>query len=144
MHSKLHVTYISINDAVEYSSNARTHDRSQIQQIARSIQEFGFLVPVLLDENNVVIAGHGRILAAWELGLEAIPAIQANHLIPNQTRAYRNADNKLTENAGWDEGLLRVVLEFLTNANIDFYTDLTDFSTLEIDLFLSSIAAPED
>ena len=108
MHSKLHVTYISINDAVEYSSNARTHDRSQIQQIARSIQEFGFLVPVLLDENNVVIAGHGRILAAWELGLEAIPAIQANHLIPNQTRAYRNADNKLTENAGWDEGIAQM------------------------------------
>jgi DNA modification methylase len=114
--------------------NARTHSREQVRQIARSIQAFGFINPVVVDEHGVLVAGHGRLLAARELGLARVPAIRVSHLSEAEKRAYALADNKIAENAGWDSGLLRVELAFLAELNVDL--ELTGFSPPEIDLAL--------
>jgi len=84
-------------------ANPRHHSRKQIQQIAKSISVFGFNVPVLVDAELNVIAGHGRLLACGELGIDEVPTLRLDHLTPAQARAFRIADNKLTENATWDD-----------------------------------------
>jgi len=84
-------------------ANPRQHSRKQIQQIAKSISIFGFNVPVLVDAELNVIAGHGRLLACGELGIDEVPTLRLDHLTPAQARAFRIADNKLTENATWDD-----------------------------------------
>ena len=88
---------------IPYARNARTHSDQQVAQIADSIREFGFTNPVLIDEEDGIIAGHGRVLAAHLLGLDEVPCIVLAHLSPTQRRAYVIADNKLALNAGWDE-----------------------------------------
>lgn len=103
----------SINELLPYARNSRTHSDEQIAQIAASIREFGWTNPVLVDKNNTIIAGHGRVLAARRLGLEEVPTISLEHLTEAQVRAYVIADNKLALNAGWDEGLLASELENL-------------------------------
>src|SRR5687768_4212980 len=89
-------------DLIPYAGNARRHEPSQVAQIAASIEEFGFTVPVLADEGNVLVAGHGRVMAALELGLETVPVIRLKGLTEAQKRAYVIADNRLTELGGWD------------------------------------------
>ena len=84
-----------------------------MQQIARSILENDFISPILIDKDDTIIAGHGRILGAREIGLEVIPAIRVDHLSPAQVRAYRLADNKIASNAGWNDDLLRIELDYL-------------------------------
>ena len=143
MNEVLSVKLVTLQDLVPYALNARVHTDEQVDQIGRSMQEFGFTNPVLVDKNNVLIAGHGRVLAAERIGLKLIPAIQLEGLTPDQVRAYRLADNKICDNAGWDEDLLRVELEYLTSTEIDFDVDLTAFSTPEIDLLLHSHPEPE-
>lgn len=143
MNAELQVEYAPIEDILEFFGNPRAHSKAQVEQIARSIGAFGFLVPVLVDDSNTIIAGHGRILAARHLGLKVIPVIRADHLTPDQVRAYRLADNKLTDNSDWDDDLLRVQVEYLVNADIDFSPDLTGFSTPEIDLLLHTDLEPE-
>ena len=111
--------YRAIAELAPYIRNARTHSDNQISQIARSIEEFGWTNPVLVDGENGIIAGHGRVLAAERLGIETVPVIELGHFTPEQKRAYILADNKLGENAGWDEGLLGMELSELNEFGVD-------------------------
>src|SRR5207248_9228376 len=115
---------------IPYARNARTHSEAQIAQIGASIAEFGFNNPILLDSEGNIIVGHGRVLAALLQGYSAVPVIILSHLTPDQKRAFRLADNKVALNAGWDEELLRLELEALTNQ--DFSLELTGFDEQEL------------
>jgi DNA modification methylase len=130
------IVHIPVEDAVPYARNARTHSPAQIRQVANSIRAFGFINPIVIDQEGTIIAGHGRVLAAKELGLATVPAIRVEHLSEAELRAYRLADNKIPENAGWSTELLRIELEYLTQVDLDFDVDLTGFSTPEIDILL--------
>jgi DNA modification methylase len=114
-----------------YAANARTHPDEQVAQIAASIAEFGFNVPVLLDDAGVLIAGHGRVLAAKRLGLDAVPAIRLSHLTETQARAYRIADNQIALNSGWDETLLAEELRALQADDMDLSLLGFDQETLD-------------
>lgn len=120
-----------------YAGNARTHSDEQVAQIAASIAEFGFTNPILADGAGVIIAGHGRLLAAERLGLDKVPVITLDHLTDAQRRALVIADNKLAENAGWDEDMLRAELQALEE--MDFDLDLVGFSDEELDALLNGI-----
>src|SRR5437870_12937675 len=98
---------------IPYARNPRTHSDAQVAQIAASIAEFGFNNPILVDTKSGIIAGHGRLLAAQKLKLAEVPVIVLDHLSEQQKRAYIIADNKLAENAGWDDDLLRIELAAL-------------------------------
>ncbi|AOS78313.1 MULTISPECIES: site-specific DNA-methyltransferase [Hydrogenophaga] len=110
---------------VPYARNARTHSDAQVAQIAASIVEFGFTNPILAGSDGVIVAGHGRLAAAQKLGLDTVPVVVLDHLTPTQRRALVIADNRIAENAGWDEELLRVELEGLQDEGFDL--DLTGF-----------------
>ena len=129
----------SINELLPYARNARTHSDEQIAQIAASIREFGFTNPVLIDPDNTILAGHGRVMAARQLGEEVVPVIVARGWSEAQKRAYVIADNKLALNAGWNEELLK--LELTDLAEMDFDTGLTGFSDKELADLMR--AAPE-
>ena len=133
----LNVQQIALEQLVPYARNARTHSESQVAQIAGSIAEFGFVNPVLVGGDNVIIAGHGRVMAAKKLGLQTVPTIKLDHLTENQRRALVIADNKIAENAGWDEELLRLELQNL--ADDDFDLDLLGFDDVELDDLLASL-----
>ncbi|HHH46063.1 MAG TPA: site-specific DNA-methyltransferase [Thiotrichales bacterium] len=120
-----------------YAGNARTHSDAQIAQIAASIEEFGFTNPILADGEGVIIAGHGRLLAAQRLGLEKVPVITLDHLTDAQRRALVIADNKIAENAGWDEETLRLEIEALQE--LEFDLDLIGFSDEELDDLLGEL-----
>ena len=109
----------SVKTLIPYANNARTHSEEQITQIADSITEFGFTNPVLIDEEGNIIAGHGRCLAAKELGLDKIPTITITGLSPEQIKAYIIADNQLALNAGWDLDMVRIEIEQLEEASFD-------------------------
>jgi DNA modification methylase len=123
--------------------NARTHSRKQIRQIAESIRRFGFTNPVLIDGENRILAGHGRVEAAQELGMVTAPCLRVDHLSPAEKRAYVLADNKLALNAGWDEELLALELKELMAADIDFSIDVTGFSIAEVDQLIEGLAPEE-
>lgn len=133
-----------------YRGNARTHSRQQIKQIANSIERFGFTNPVLISDDNQILAGHGRVEAAKLLGLKEVPTRRLSHLSAAERRAYILADNKLASNAGWDRDLLAIELQALIE--IDFDVELTGFSGAEIDICLEEArersveneGAPED
>lgn len=133
----LNVQQIALEQLVPYARNARTHSDSQVAQIAGSIAEFGFVNPVLVGGDNIIIAGHGRVMAAKKLGLESVPTIKLDHLTENQRRALIIADNKIAENAGWDEELLSLELKNL--ADEDFDLDLLGFDDVELDDLLASL-----
>lgn len=132
---QLQVERRPIGELLPYARNARTHSDAQVAQIAASMSEFGWTNPVLVDGNNGIIAGHGRIMAARKLGLSEVPVIELAHLSETQKRAYILADNKLALNAGWDEELLRVELDALREA--DFYLSLTGFELGDLDALLA-------
>ena len=117
-----------------YPGNARRHSKRQVKQIARSIQRWGFTNPVLVSDENEIMAGHGRVMAAKEIGLQEIPTLRLSHLSPTERRAYVIADNKLALNAGWDTDILAIELQSLIDLNFD--VELTGFSPVEIDLTL--------
>jgi ParB-like chromosome segregation protein Spo0J len=94
-----------------YARNARTHSKKQVKQIAASIQRFGFTNPVLISGDGTIIAGHGRVRAASELGMTEVPTLSLSHLSPQEVQAYVLADNKLALNAGWDKEILAVELQ---------------------------------
>jgi len=117
-----------------YQHNARTHSKRQIEQIARSIERFGFLNPVLIDASGTIIAGHGRVEAAKLLGLAQVPTLRIEHLSDEEKRAYILADNKLAEKAGWDREILAIELQALVD--MDFEIELTGFEMAEVDFLL--------
>lgn len=124
------MVFLPISDLSPYDKNARTHSEEQIEQICRSMDEFGFTNPVLIDEKRGVIAGHGRLEAAKILGLEDIPCIVLAGLTETQKKAYVIADNKLALNAAWDFDLLAKELSGLDAVNYD--TTLTGFTVEEM------------
>ena len=125
---------VPIEKLVPYANNARTHSPEQIKKLRSSLREFGFINPVIIDRDYGVIAGHGRILAAQEEGLEKVPCVFADHLTEAQKKAYIIADNRMAMDAGWDEEMLRVEIEALQAA--DFDPLLTGFDEKELaDLF---------
>lgn len=117
-----------------YSRNARTHSKKQIKQIAASIERFGFTNPVLISDGGEIIAGHGRVEAAKLLGWKAVPTLALSHLSDTERRAYVIADNKLALKAGWDNEILGIELQALSD--LEFDTELTGFSLAEIDLII--------
>lgn len=117
------VEQIPVSDLIPYARNARTHSEQQVAQIAGSIQEFGFCNPVLIDGQNSIIAGHGRVLAAGRLKLETVPCIRLTHLSDAQRRAYILADNRIALNSGWDT-------EMLANELSDLHADDLDLGLL--------------
>lgn len=135
----MQIEQIGIATLIPFAKNSRTHSDAQVAQIAASIREFGFTNPVLIDEANGIIAGHGRVLAARKLKLIEVPCIRLAHLTEAQKRAYVIADNKLALNAGWDEAMLK--LELADLKALDFDLDLTGFTTDEIDALLAEAGA---
>ena len=131
----MQIEQIGIATIIPFAKNSRTHSDEQVAQIAASIREFGFTNPVLVDEANGIIAGHGRVLAARKLKLTEVPCIRLSHLSDAQKRAYVIADNKLALNAGWDEAMLK--LELADLKALDFDLNLTGFNTDEIDALLA-------
>ena len=142
--SKLEIEERQVQDLRSASRNARTHSAKQIGQIARSIQRFGFTNPILVDGAGTVIAGHGRLAAAKQLGLAAVPTLRLDHMSEADRRAYVIADNRLAELAGWDKALLAIELGELQG--LDFDVELTGFDLGEIDLIVDAAdgPAPED
>ncbi|MDG9672239.1 site-specific DNA-methyltransferase [Hahella sp. CR1] len=130
------VQYRSVEALIPYCRNARTHSEEQVAQIAASIAEFGWTNPILVDGENGVVAGHGRLLAARKLGMVDVPIIELAHLSPTQKRAYILADNQLALKAGWDEQLLRVELEALQEDGFDL--DLTGFDADDLAALLEA------
>lgn len=126
----------SIDLLIPYAKNARIHNEAQIAQIAGSIKEFGFNNPVLIDKDNGIIAGHGRVMAARKLGLKEVPTIQLDHLSETQRRAFILADNRIAMNSHWDEEILSLELSDLKDA-----LDLTDlgFEVPELDKLMNGI-----
>ena len=110
---------------VPYARNARTHSEEQVAQIAASIVEFGFTNPILAGSDGVIVAGHGRLAAAQKLGLDTVPVVVLDHLTPTQRRALIIADNRIAENAGWDDTMLRIELQSLQEDG--FNLDITGF-----------------
>lgn len=130
-----------VDKLIPYARNPRTHSDAQVAQIAASIAEFGFLNPILVDTKAGIITGHGRLLAARKLGLTEVPVIVLDHLSEAQKRAYVIADNKLAENAGWDDEMLRVEIEALQDESFD--VSLLGFEDEELARLLAAQDAVE-
>lgn len=127
----MEIVYKKIDDLIPYINNSRTHSEEQINQIVASINEFGFTNPLLIDEKDNIIAGHGRLLASKKLKMEEVPCIVLSGLTEAQKKAYIIADNKMALNAGWDDELLKIELENLKE--LDFDLELTGFNVDELD-----------
>ena len=141
---RIEIVYQPIDQLKPDPRNARRHSRRQVQQIADSIEAFGFNVPILIDAELKVIAGHGRLLACNYLGRKEVPTISLEHLSPAQVRAFMIADNRLTEIATWDDRLLGEQLRELSELNLDFSLELTGFDMAEIDLLIEGACGIPD
>ena len=131
----MEIKYKKVQELIPYVNNSRTHSEEQVNQICASINEFGFTNPLLIDEKDSIIAGHGRLMASKKLGMEEVPCIVLEGLTEAQKKAYIIADNKMALNAGWDEELLKIELENLKE--LDFDLELTGFNVDELDDILS-------
>ena len=140
----LSVIYRPIDRLRLNPDNPRSHSEKQVHQIARSVQTFGFNVPVLVDGNLQVMAGHGRLQAARLLGMLEVPTVSLEHLTDRQARAFAIADNRLAENSVWDERLLAEQLKFLSEVELDFSLDVTGFEIAEVDLLIEGLTSPPD
>jgi len=125
---ELKIKYLLATDLIPYENNSRTHSSQQVDQIKRSVTEFGFTNPILIDEHKGIIAGHGRLQAAQELSLKVVPTIMIKGLTEVQRKAYVIADNKIALNSGWDDELLKIELEALSES--DFDLDILGWSVL--------------
>lgn len=141
---RIAVVYRSITELKTDPRNPRIHGARQIRQLARSIETFGFNVPVLIDSDGKVIAGHGRVRAAQHLGWIEVPTICLSHLSEAQMRAYMIADNRLSENSTWDEKLLGEQLRDLAELDLDFSLEATGFEMGEIDFRIEQLNADSD
>lgn len=137
MKKELSIEYIPLVELIPYINNSRTHSDEQVSQICASIKEFGFTNPILIDEENGIIAGHGRLLAAAKLGLEIIPTVRLVGLTEAQKKAYVIADNQLALNAGWNLELLKIEIDNLKE--LDFDLDLLGFGDALADMFPETI-----
>ena len=133
---RLSIVYQLVTALIINGQNARKHSKRQIRQIGKSITEFGFANPILVDKGNRVIAGHGRLAAAKLLGMSEVPTIRLEDLTPDQVRAYIIADNRLAELAGWDKEILAIELQYLLTLEDHFDVAITGFEIPEIDLLL--------
>ena len=137
MATKKECPFISIDELKPYEKNARLHPAEQIEKIKNSIKEFGFITPVIIDENNMILVGHGRTQAAKELGIESLPYRRIDNLTDDQKRAYILADNKLSDLAEWDEDLLQIELEKIE-------LDMTDFGFEDFKIEIEKPEITED
>ena len=143
MQTTTEMKLVATSKLVPYINNARTHNEQQIQKLRSSLREFGFINPVIIDSDYNIIAGHGRVMAAKEEGIKEVPCVLADHLTPAQKKAYIIADNRMAQDAGWDEELLRVEIEALQAEAFDIA--LTGFEEQEIaDLFAGDAEDAED
>ncbi len=140
--SSVSVTYRSPGDLKLHPTNPRVHKPRQIKLLAKSIQTFGFVVPILIDANDQVIAGHARLEAAIKLGLDRVPVIRLEHLSPAQAQALMVADNRLAELSNWDTELLAIHLKELSTVDLSFDIEATGFTVGEIDLQIESLEVP--
>ena len=145
----MRVEQISIASLRAYDRNARSHPKKQIRALSKSIETFGFCAPVLIDDDNEIIAGHARVAAATFLGLPSVPAIRLSHLSEEKKRAYIIADNRLSEIASWNKELLASELQGLTDVGFD--VEAIGFETAQVDLILEeareitgALTGPED
>jgi DNA modification methylase len=138
-----HVAETPVASLRPYSRNARTHSKKQVRQIADSIQRFGFTNPVLIDGENQIIAGHGRVEAAKLIGMATVPCLRIDRMSAAEKRAYVLADNKIALNAGWDEEILALELKELTASDLDFSIELTGFSIAEVDHLIEGLNGEE-
>ena len=139
----MHIEVLPIAALSPRRNNARTHSRKQVRQIADSINQFGFTNPILIDGDNRILAGHGRLAAAKLLKIAAVPCVRIGTLSPDERRAYVIADNKLALNAGWDEELLGEELETLLANELTFDIGVIGFSTAEIDALIEGLDSGE-
>lgn len=132
---------VPLSNLTPAKGNARTHSKRQVEQITQSIRQFGMISPIIIDAKSEIIAGHARVLAAKQAGLDRVPVLRVEHLTPAEVRAYRLADNKLAENAGWDRKLLSVELQDLKLAlpEIGLSVALTGFGTAEVDQIFTDL-----
>ena len=143
MQTTTEMKMVETSKLIPYVNNARTHNAEQINKLRSSLREFGFINPVIIDREYNIIAGHGRVMAAKEENIEEVPCVFADHLTPAQKKAYIIADNRMAQDAGWDEELLRVEIEALQAEAFDI--GLTGFEEQEIaDLFASEDDGVED
>ena len=132
---KLNIVYKQIKELKPYKKNAKKHNKEQVEQIANSIKEFGFTQPVIIDKNNCVVAGHGRILGARKAGLKQVPTVCLEDLTEEQIKAYRLVDNKLNESE-WDNDLLKQSLEEIEEMNMEvfgFTIDKLEDESIEVE-----------
>jgi len=135
--------FVPVENLIPYARNSRTHSDAQVAQIAASIKEFGFTNPVLIDEADGIIAGHGRLLAARKLGMAEVPCLRLGYLSEIQKRAYVIADNKLALNSAWDDELLKLELHALAEA--DYQLNMTGFGADELTkIMFGELIEPED
>ena len=142
MKDQLEIKDMPVREVIPYENNPRVHDKKQIELLEKSMTEFSFTNPILVDEKGELLAGHGRLLAAKKLGLETVPCIQITHLSSEQKRAYRIADNQLTIRGKWDNDLLGLELKDLSD--LEFDLTVTGFEPSEIDLTIESLNPDED
>ena len=140
----LSIEYQPVSSLKPRTTNPRTHSKKQIGQIASAIRRFGFTNPVLVDDANGIVAGHGRIEAAKTVGLDQVPTVRLSAMSEADIRAYVIADNRLAENAGWDRELLGLELRYLTDLDVHFDVTLTGFELPEIDLLIGELSLAGD
>ncbi len=138
------IVHTDIQALTPFDKNARKHSKKQLKQIAGSIEEFGFTNPILIDQNNTILAGHGRVEAAKLLGMKEVPCVYIEHLSEEQKRAYVLADNQLALNATWDEDLLAQELKALSEIDLGFDIETIGFSIAEIDTLIGEVEPEED
>lgn len=136
---RLQIEHLPLSAITLDPENARVHKKAQIRQIAASIEAFNFNVPVLVDRDNKILSGHGRVLALQKLGRADVPVIRLEHLTPAQARAFAIADNRLTETSSWDERLLAQHFKTLAELDLDFSIEATGFTIGEIDLKIEGL-----
>ena len=134
---------VNLDKVIPYARNSRVHSDEQVAQIASSIQEWGFTVPILMDEGFGLIAGHGRLMAAQRLGLKEIPAMVAKNWTEAKKKAYIIADNKLAMNSTWDEAMLKIEIKELTDLNFVLITFVSAPSLFEKRAIFNYLSQPQ-
>jgi DNA modification methylase len=142
--NQINIQYLDVDTLILNPSNARSHSSRQIRTLAKSIESFGFNIPLVVDSNSHIICGHARLEAAKKIKLKQVPVIYLHHLTSNQIKAFSIADNRLSEMATWDENLLAIQLKELSAVDLSFDIEATGFSVGEIDLYVEGLDATED